>query len=228
MADRDFDDIAPAALREGVRRISAPVMADAPATIDTSPITAERVRQVFVAASARLAPPDDEACARLAWSINQDRESAERRTQHRQRKKTAAEIRADEINDELRAAIRIIQEHDKHIKEGLAAQQFPAGGEHAASVLRLCAAAAEVAGWWPRLDARLPNFNLKTWLRRLPADRLAWRALRVWREANPGKIIGKPLAADQPATRLICGLLRLVDIEIDPGTLARDLARRKA
>ena len=58
------------------------------------------------------------------------------------------------------------------------------------------------------------------------ANIIAVQALRRWREANPGRRIGNPLSADQPATRLMVQLLRLAGHgDVTPERVAKHFAR---
>jgi hypothetical protein len=98
---------------------------------------------------------------------------------------------------------------------------FPSGEEPLADLL---AASSRASRSCPDLAGHLRVIRRPWW--KWSADCIAGAVLVHWRQANPGRIIGRPLSEEQPATKVMTQLLTLAGYDdVTPERVAKHFAR---
>ena len=150
------------------------------------------VRQAFETASSRLNAPDQGTCNGLAVCFidyRRNMDDLERAVS------LGAFDKAYRVGKVIGTLVAELPELVEAMWEG--------GNRDADELAALLKAARRAAGVCPERKSDRRSGWQST------ADIISFLALSRWRDANPGRKIGKPLSADQPATRLITQLLRL-------------------
>ena len=190
------------------------------------PITAATVQAMYADASARLSPPSIADCETIAFYLTVYRDAYAERKTRLSRQGGAAWKRHRRRNEAIRKAIGVVMKEVPGFVAAIPDGALPPGGEHRDSLLGLVEAAKRAGDWWPALDGRLKRFDPRSqWA--ITAGCLAGFLLSGWRRANPGRLIGKPKNADQPATTVFVAALAAIGHAVTADQVARHFARDK-
>jgi hypothetical protein len=202
-------------------------------------ITDAIVRAAYENAKPQWNPPSPDDCEKIAWTLTLYRRSNSERQERAALKPSLAAERRWESADAVRGAVATILSELPAIADWAQKQILPreSAGEglfvdrhgnpmpdHAKALADLLVATENAALLWPSLDGRLRRFDpLTEWAR--TAGTFAGQILASWRRANPDRTIGKPVAADQPSTRLFAALLGMIGYDVTLEQIAKHFSR---
>lgn len=179
-------------------------------------ITAEMVHAAYLEANPEWNAPSDTDCEAIANALEFYRggQLALKQLQIITSEPDAAGRKRLRQRDEVRKAIGTLLKHLPPLVEWAPGHVTLPGSLHANSLVELLDATRKTAFLWPDLNGGIKRFDRRTgWA--LSADTWVGMILRAWRKANPNlrRPIGKPLAPDQPMTRLMVIIIEMVVAE---------------
>lgn len=191
-------------------------------------ITAEMVHAAYLEANPLWKAPSDSDCEAIANALefNRGAQLALKQLQLIASEPDAAGRKRLRQRDKVREAIGTLLKHLPPLAEWAPGHVTLPGSPRASILVELLDATRKTAFLWPDLNGSIKRFDRRTgWA--LNADTWVGMILRAWRKANPKRRIGKPMAPDQPMTRLMVTFIEMVGAEAVTGEQVRQHFTRK-